>query len=133
MNINQYLTAPYIDGGRDLPAGLDCWGLVRHVLHYEFNQPLFDEFGCIDRHQVGAVHQGFDKTVPSFKPCIPKAGAVACCFLPSEAGDIFHHAGVCINDHQVLHTSNRHGVSVLAVRGFKRLARKVGFYEYVGG
>ena len=134
MNIEQYLTVPYIDGGRDIAVGLDCWGLVRHVLHAEFEKPLFEGFAGIDRHGIGEMNKGYKASVSQFKQCEPKAGAVACCFYMGGDGlEIFHHVGVCINDHQVLHTSSKKGAGILKVRAFKRIAATVKFYEFVEG
>lgn len=121
---------PYLDGGRDFAVGLDCWGLVRHVSHHVFNSPLFEGFGCVDRYKSDAMHQGYEDIKGGFKECKPKAGALACSFLKSGNNWIFHHAGICISPVEVMHTSSTHGVKVMPVRAFKRLALVVKFYEY---
>jgi len=128
MKLEQFLTVPYIDGGRDISVGLDCWGLVRHVLHDVFKAPLLECFAGIDRHTQSLITQGYEKSVVQFKRCQPKAGAVACCFHSTGA---MHHVGVCINDHQVLHTSSKKGVCILKLRVFKRLANRVEFFELI--
>jgi len=132
MNIDHYFTVPYVDGGRDIAVGLDCWGLVRHVLHHEFNLPLLERFGCVDRHDSEAdIHRCFDDSQASFKLCQPKAGALACCFLKCGDDLIFHHVGVCLNASDVLQTASSHGVKTTSVRAFKRLATVVKFYEFI--
>ena len=132
MQIDDYFTVPYIDGGRDVAVGLDCWGLARHVLHEVFELPLFNGFGRVDRHQADAIHQGFNESESSFRLCQPKGGALACCFIRRGDDFIFHHVGVCISASVVLHTASTHGVKSVPVRAFKRLAPVVKFYEFVG-
>jgi len=128
MNIENYLTVPYVDGGRDFDVGLDCWGLVRHVLHHVFDGPLMNAFGSVFPGENVRMTERFDDTSPQLKPCKPKAGALACCFYQADGRDIFHHVGICISEHQVLHTSSSRGPQIMPIRAFKRLAFKVEFY-----
>lgn len=132
MNIDKYLTVPYVDGSRDIDVGLDCWGMARHVLHHEFGLPLLESFGGINRNVPVMMTKGFEQSLPDFQECLPKAGAVACCFYLGNDMDIFHHVGVCISDADVLHTSSNKGPYVSSIRAFKRLAYVVKFFEYVG-
>ncbi|MEY8251977.1 MAG: NlpC/P60 family protein [Colwellia sp.] len=129
MNINQYFTVPYVDGGRDIAVGLDCWGLVRHVFHHEFNGPWLDVFSNSSRYTKN--HQDFKKSVPSFKPCSAKAGALACCFINKNNNLIFNHVGICVAENTVLHTASGHGVKSCSVRAFNRLAVVVKYYEWI--
>ena len=132
MKINDYFTVPYVDGGRDVAVGLDCWGLVRHVAHNLYQLPLFEGFGCVTRKNGEAMHAGYHKTKTGFQICKPKAGALACCFIKEKDNLIFHHVGICTSALDVLHTGSAHGVKKVPVRAFKRLACVVQFYEYVG-
>ena len=136
MNLSRYQSVPYVDGGRvvsDDPAlnGLDCFGLARHALHYVFGGPLLDSFGGIFRSDQSGMNSGFKDAVGSFELCLPQTGALACCFHKTPQGDVFHHIGICIDATNVMHTSARHGYSVLPIRAFKRLANKVEFYRFV--
>lgn len=133
MNLEKYLTVPYVDGGRDACMGLDCWGMVRHVLHVEFGAPLLQNFTGVTRSTPDLMTNGYTESVSDFLLCNPKEGAIACCFYSGSKGkQILHHVGLCINDHQVLHTSSKKGASIVSVRAFKRLAANVQFYEYIG-
>lgn len=132
MNVEKYLAVPYIDGSRDIAVGLDCWGMARHVLHHEFGQPLLESFGGINRAQPVMMTSGFDESVSDFEECEPQAGAVACCFFRGNDREVFHHVGVCISGHQVLHTSSKKGPHVSPVRAFNRLAYVVKYFKYVG-
>lgn len=67
--INHYLAnTRYVDGGRG-PVEFDCWGLVRHVRHYEMGFRLLAEYGSLRntqpkeftkayRNESGLMHEG---------------------------------------------------------------------------
>lgn len=140
MNLSVYESVPYVDGGRVVSGdpennkglnGLDCFGLARHALHYVFNGPLLDSFGGIFRTDQSGMNDGFKTASGLFELCVPQAGALACCFHKTALGDVFHHIGICIDTTNVMHTSAKHGYSVVPVRTFKRLASKVEFYRFV--
>jgi cell wall-associated NlpC family hydrolase len=123
-----YLTIPYVDGGRDVAVGLDCWGLVRDVLHQHFNLPLLNDFGSIHADDKSNMTSAYYKTKPSFIECQPKAGAIVAGFK----GNLLIHVGVVLeaNGLHVLHTSKRHGMSKCGVRHFNRLFSQVKYYAY---
>jgi len=138
-DLSQYESVPYVDGGRSVSAdpksgGLDCFGLVRHALHYQFGGPLLESFCGIFRSDESRMTSEFDSFVKegvgSFELCSPQAGALACCFHRTACGDVFHHIGICVDATNVMHTSSKYGYSVLPVRVFKRLSSKVEFYKY---
>lgn len=120
-------------------SGLDCFGLVRHALHHQFEGPLLESFCGIFRADKEGMTEGFSKSVGSFELCSPQAGAIACCFHKTtfnnnqgtDSGYVFHHIGICIDVANVMHTSSKHGYAVLPVRAFRRLASKVEFYKYI--
>lgn len=125
---DSYLTIPYIDGGRDPVIGLDCWGLVRDVLHHHFALPLLKDYGGIHADDKTNMTRAYCKVKNSFLPCEPKNGAIAAGFNATA----LIHVGVVTdaNGLHVLHTSSRHGMSKCSVRHFNRLFSKVKYYEY---
>lgn len=143
MNFKLYQSVPYVDGGRVVSAipelsGLDCFGLVRHALHHQFCGPLLESFNGIFRTDHCEMTDKFNSVVENegttgFELCTPEAGAIACCFRKTDAGDVFHHVGICINESEVMHTCEGRGYSVVPVRAFKRLSGKVEFYKYTEG
>lgn len=128
MNISDYLTVPYVDGGRDL-CGLDCWGLVRHVLHAQFGLPLFESFGHVSPDDKQAMTECYQHIVKTFVPgrCVP--AAIACGFR----GDCLIHVGVVVDNGvlQVLHTGRQYGPALQSPRTFRRLFERTEFYEYL--
>jgi|GEM_PF-1833424 len=125
---DSYLTVPYVDGGRDVATGLDCWGLVRDVLHQHFNLPLLNDFGSIHADDKSNMTNAYHKTKSNFVECQPKAGAIIAGFK----GELLIHVGVVVetNGLYVLHTSKRHGMSKCSVRHFNRLFSQVKYYAY---
>lgn len=125
---DDYLTIPYVDGGRDAAIGLDCWGLVRDVLHKHFALPLLNDFGLIHADDKANMTRAYQQVKNAFSPCHPIAGAIAAGFN----GSALIHVGVVIdvNGLHVLHTSSKHGMSKSRVRRFNRLFSEVKYYAY---
>ena len=123
-----YLTVPYVDGGRDVAKGLDCWGLVREVLHQHFDVPLLKAFGSIHADDKSNMTRAYQQVKNAFLPCSPVAGAVVAGFN----GDSLIHVGVVVeaNGLKVLHTSSRLGMCRCSVRHFNRLFSQVKYYAY---
>ena len=129
-NCDIYRAVEYLDGGRDVSIGLDCFGLTRHALHYVFGGPLLDSFAGLTRDNAGEMTNKFNHSVSGFQQCSAQSAAIACCFHKTAQGDILHHVGICIDSLNVMHTSAKHGYSVVPVRVFKRLAARVEFYKW---
>jgi hypothetical protein len=125
---NSYLTIPYVDGGRDAAIGLDCWGLVRDVLHQHFALPLLNAFGLIHADDKPSMTSAYDLTKSQFIECQAKNGAIAAGFN----GSALIHVGVVVevNGLQVLHTSSKYGISKCSARRFNRLFSQVKYYVY---
>lgn len=128
---DRYLTIPYIDGGRDIAIGLDCWGLVRGVLHQHFNTPLLKDFGNIHADDKANMTKAYGQVKKAFLPCSPIKGAVAAGFN----GRLLIHVGVVVeaNGLKVLHTSSKHGMCRCSLRHFERLFSHVKYYAYQQG
>ncbi len=125
LDIERYLQVPYIDCGRDLD-GWDCWGLVRYVLHYDYNLPLFQSFGTIHPFDKTGLNHAFKVSLNQFKSVNAEAGAIACCF---KFG-LLVHVGVCLDQTDILHTTSKSGTTVITHRQFKRLGIHTEFYRY---
>ncbi|WP_444886471.1 NlpC/P60 family protein [Microbulbifer sp. JMSA008] len=126
--INDYLTVPYVDGGRGM-HGFDCWGLVRDVLHRQFNTPLLESFGHVCPDDKPLLTDSYLQVVPDFLPGPCKPGAVACGFH----GDCLIHVGIVINNGQtqVLHTGRQYGKPLLtSPRAFRRLFQRCEYFHY---
>ena len=124
---DNYLTIPYVDGGRDLD-GLDCWGLVRDVLHRHFSLPLLKSFGNIHADDKENMTRAYSEIKNAFSTCLPTVGTVAAGFN----GDTLIHVGVVVesNGLKILHTSSKFGMCRSSVRHFNRLFSQVKYYEY---
>lgn len=125
---DSYLTVPYVDGGRDVDIGLDCWGLVRDVLHQHFKQPLLKTFGSIQAADKVNMTKAYSEVKKAFKPCTPVVGAIAAGFNDQS----LIHVGVVVeaNGLKVLHTSSKYGMCRCTIRNFNRLFSTVKYYAY---
>ena len=126
--VDNYLTTPYLDGGRDPDVGVDCWGSVRYVLHKFFEVPLLKAFGSIQAEDKASMTKAYREIKKTFTPCEPKPGAIAAGFN----GVLLIHVGVVIEENglKVLHTGAKLGMSKSKIRDFNRLFLKVKYYEY---
>jgi cell wall-associated NlpC family hydrolase len=125
---DSYLMIPYVDGGRNAAVGLDCWGLVRDVLHQQFDLPLLKDFGLIHADDKVNMTRAYQQVKSAFLPGAPVAGAIAAGFN----GSALIHVGVVLENNglQVLHTSSKHGMSKCSIRRFNRLFSQVKYYVY---
>ena len=129
-SLDSYLTVPYIDGGRDFD-GFDCWGLVRHILHFNLHQPLLDSYGFISPDDKINLTAAYQKVAPLFVQCQPQSGCIVACFKRG----LLLHVGVVVeaNGLQVYHTGRKHGPLKTKLANFERLFFKVKYYAYHPG
>ena len=113
IELRPYLIAPYLDGGRDLVTGVDCWGTVRAFYAREFGieLPAFsDEYDSSENE--GSVAQLVAREA--------KAGNFHRVLTP-ELGDVVRmwwrrkdepsHVGIYLGNSQMLH-ARKGGVMV---------------------
>tara|TARA_R110002153_G_scaffold263960_1_gene425550 strand:- start:370 stop:789 length:420 start_codon:yes stop_codon:yes gene_type:complete len=126
---NHYITAPYVDGGRDL-HGLDCWGLVRHVLHHRYDVPLLSSWGHVRADDKPALTHAYlqEKAAFLIYPT-PTDGAV----IGGFRGKLLIHVGIVIvvdGEHVVLETRKKTGVRIIALTDFARQFSHTRYYFY---
>lgn len=120
--LNKYQLWFYVDGGRER-GRVDCWGLVRFVLHDEFGLPLLPEFaGCMpDQKQL--MTELADTIKPDFKCCEFESGAIAAHY----SAKTLIHVGVVV-ENVVLHAT-KEGVICSKRFAFEQQA-KTKYYRY---
>lgn len=124
--INQFLSAPYLDGGRG-PAAYDCWGLCIAVRHQVFGLPLLPSLGAVGKDRVRENTYAYRQLKKGMDECAPEPGAIAAVFR----GDACLHVGVVVEADgrlKVLDT-NPGGARILTVREFEAEFSKVVFYR----
>ena len=126
MTVNDFLTVPYVDGGRSL-AGLDCWGQVRLARAQLFNKDIARSYGHILCANKGGMTDAFIEMLPYFTEVAPKAGAIACCFRHNT----LLHVGLVVEEQglKVLHTNAKRGGHLLSLSAFTRLALDVRYFD----
>lgn len=126
IDLNQYLLAPYLDGGRTL-QGLDCWGLLLLVREDLGCRPL-PSIGAITRREPAGMQHCYARTLSVVEECNPEAGAVAAVFR----GKALVHVGVVLEIDgrlAVLETNPKTGARWLRVRPFESQYAKVIYYR----
>ena len=125
--LNIYLEVPYVDGGRTMD-GLDCWGLVRLILHEHYKQPLLESFGTIFSADKEDMFNAYQKMLPKFVECAPRDGCIAACFKR----EILLHVGVVVveNGLNIYHTKPKVGASKTNIAAFERGFFRVKYHGY---
>lgn len=113
MTLNDYIFAPYEDGGRG-PA-YDCWGLVRAVRHELYGCQLLPSFGHITRRDSTEFHKAHRDVARGMRRCDPETGAIAVVYTFG----ICRHVGVVVlldGKLSVMETTSNIGVTISPVK-----------------
>lgn len=100
----QYIGRPWVNGGRDIQSGVDCWGLLCHVYrqHYNINLPVFIGVDAADNRAVAKLMNQHDqwRELPT-----PMEG----CAVALSKNKALHHVGLYVCG-RVLHAMEGQGV-----------------------
>ena len=92
--INRYLrSCRYEDGARG-PVFFDCWGLVRHVLHFELGGSLLPSFGDLRNDNPRGFTKAYIKQSRLMEKCEAEHGAIASVVI----GKICDHVAIVIEE-----------------------------------
>jgi cell wall-associated NlpC family hydrolase len=125
MNIkfDDLIGLPFIDGGRNPAAGLDCWGLSTEVFRrYGIELPDY-KISCEDASRINSE---INKQKPSWRRCegeIPVPALVVIRFTV-----YCDHTGVYIGRGRFIHTRQGTGVNIDRIDNFAWSKRIEGFY-----
>ena len=109
--INTYLDKQYEDGGRG-PDDYDCWGLVRHVRHFELGFSLLPAYGSLRNTSPRDFTRAYRKESSGLRECDAEHGAIAAVLI----GEICVHVAVVIQIDQQLHI-----LEINPTRGARRM------------
>lgn len=119
IDINQYLTIPYLEYGRD-EHGADCWGLVRMVRHALRGDwlPSFGGIGASNRREMTDTARRFCSDLVQQES--PVAGAIAFVWY----GRLCIHVGIVVEadgNLAVLETCKKSGVRWMPLHEYSRI------------
>ena len=125
--VEKYLFLEYEDGARG-PDKMDCWGLVRHVLHHELGGRLMPSWGHVRNTSPRLFTRAYKAEAASMVECSPCVGAIAAVFR----GALMVHVGIVIDiDGRlcVLEINPKAGSRWRTVADFQRPYLKVVYYR----
>jgi len=135
VNLTGLIGIPFIDGGRNLTRGLDCFGLFREgYKRFGIELPDFKIF-CYDSLSVSMAlmeHSGqWEKISTPEIPCLVIMST------DPELPGIINHMGLYIGDNRVLHTMKKIKSSTFQINGSSLLdsffTKKIqGYYRWIG-
>ena len=134
--MNKLIGIPFVNGGRDVATGVDCWGLVMHVYGlYDVGLPDF----TVDAFAYQAIDALAGDSIVS--RCWHPVLSIHTAKPPVVALMRIHHrwtnhAGVYVGDNTVLHTTEKTGVVRSKLANDRQLCFGrglidiTGFYQY---
>ena len=130
---NDLIGAPFVNKGRDINTGFDCYGLVKEVFkRYGHNIPEYDDYAHYnDMCRINELISGNARHYPWKEIKEPKVPCLIAIRFGSPEG-IVNHTAVYIGDGQFIHTRERIGVNIDRIDSPAWNRVIVGFYEYVG-
>lgn len=126
--INKYLdTVIYRDGGRG-PIQFDCWGLVRHVRHFELGFRLLPEYGSLRNTQPKEFTKAYRGESSQMVECEPCHGAIAGVLI----GNVCVHVGLVVESEgrlKVLEVNPDRGCRLTLLHKWQRDHNTVTFHN----
>lgn len=126
--INKYIHVPYVNGGRDIKTGLDCYGLTRLIRNEAFGRPLMPLLNGLDADDKGDVTLSYAQLVGSYKEVELQQGAIACAFL----GKRLMHIGAVVDVDgrtKIIETNKNTGVTLSSPAQFAAHYTVVKYYD----
>ncbi len=94
--VSELIGIPYLEGGCDLDAGLDCYGLTRVVMKRAKN---------LDLPERPMGWRRFGKVLPTMMPILP----FDLLFFSDDPLGLVNHVGVALDEKEFIHTTSHHG------------------------
>jgi cell wall-associated NlpC family hydrolase len=132
-DLTDLIGTPFVNRGRDIHTGFDCYGLVKEVFRrYGYEIPEYDmQYNYDDMCRVNELISGNIKNYPWKEIREPKAPCLIAMRFGSPEG-VVNHTAVYIGGGRFIHTRERIGVCIdrLSSPAWRRVI--VGFYEFTG-
>ena len=109
IEYSDLIGVPFIDGGRNIETGLDCWGLFMIVMD-RLGTPVPDyKISCFDSTEIGKAARHALATQWK-KVYQPEPGVGLVMDLDPEMPGVNQHFGVCVSKYKFIHTLKKTGV-----------------------
>ncbi|MNE77926.1 hypothetical protein D3C80_1742860 [compost metagenome] len=125
--MNQYLECTYRDGGRG-PTEYDCWGICRHVRHFELGLKLLPEYGSLRNTSPRDFTKAYRTESHLLRECGPEHGAIAAVLI----GEICVHVALVLvveGRFKILEINPTRGPRVLPLEKWLRDHNRVTFHN----
>jgi len=129
LKVGDLVGKGFVNGGRDVDTGLDCWGLVMEVYkRYGITLPDFtvDSFAFKMIDSIAIENAGMPEWEEVLVPVDKDAPLVV---LMRMHPVFITHAGVFIGNNKIIHTTKGTGVILSRMQALQ--SRIAGYYRYV--
>jgi len=129
VNLRDLIGGRFVNGGRSVSTGMDCWGLVMEVFRrYGMGVPDFTvdafAFRNINKLAVRSMEATVWEEVRN-----PQQEDLPLVVLMRMHPEFITHAGVLIDINRIIHTTK--GTGVITSRATALKSRIIGYYKYV--
>jgi cell wall-associated NlpC family hydrolase len=129
-DLRHLVGVPFVNGGRDPKAGLDCWGVIMAASRcYGWEVPDF-RVGCKESREIDGTFQR--EVAGDWREVgVPTEGCVLAFAIDPEMPDAVQHFGVYVGKGRFLHTLEKSGSIVSRIDHFYWRNKLRGVYEWV--
>ena len=132
LDCDKYIGTPFLDGGRDISHGLDCWGLIKSFYKDTFDIDLPEyHVSAFDIDEV-VGNMDRDKEIYWERLDNREEGCVVAMAIHPRYPDMINHVGVMIGTSSFLHTQKVTGAIISPLNSIAYSQRIRGYYKWVG-
>lgn len=127
--ISDILKTPFVDGGREVGKGLDCWGnLMATGKLYGMELPDFS-ISCFDKNMIFFQFlQSIKEQFPEVRE--PRVGDVVGLNLVYSEPALVQHFGMVVEGNRFIHTTEKLGPHLVKLDDISWKKRIRGFYRW---
>lgn len=127
-SVDDLVGVPFVNRGRDVSKGLDCWGLLREAMA-RFGKHIPDvSVSAYATREIARMYQQVCRGFVQVQE--PEPGDVVAMAIDPEAFDVIQHAGVFVGGGKMLHTIEKTGSIMVRVDHPYWKNRVKGFYRW---
>lgn len=132
--VSSAMRTPFVDRGRELGKGFDCWGLVHSISNEVFGNNIPDfTIGSEDKNRI--YMQFLERTREEFyeidKDQI-REGDIAALNMIISSPNVVQHFGIFINKNTFIHTLKKAGPQLTKITDISYKNRIRGYYRWNG-
>lgn len=128
FEVTELIGVPFVDGGREVTSGLDCWGLVLEIFRRHGIRLPDYKISADDCERIACAIEEEQETGKWIRHEYPAVPVPAIIVLRYNKPTIWNHTGVYLGGGRFIHTREKVGVVIERVESPMWRRRIEGFY-----